>query len=634
MGVDLAGCASWSAALVDRQARVAHADDPSDPVALHHDVHGAAGRRAGTVHDDRASDDQPLERAFALGAGRGGGDELGLGAGTREGWSWSGRRRQENEGGDGAKERRGGSTSGHGASLRCESRNRVGWGAAALPQASHAIVVEDHVSEQGRGLISGRAGGLPLGWRILASAARAWASSPSMRARAAASRAASSSSGPLARRNQVGRRRNEEDGQSAGEARRPAGGQRVVGADSVVAEHFRRVLADEDGAVRVQRLGPPLRPPSVDLQVLRGQLLAAPQRVLFGSDDGEAVPQRGRGGRGGGERRQLARQLLVDAGSQRLRSGDQNRERVVVVLGLGQQVGGDQGRVPPSSDSTTSSDGPASKSIPTTPDSSSLAGGHPLVSGAGDDVATGRRRDSVRHGGHCLGAAHCQQPVHPSHRRRRHRLPGGVRRRHPDFAHACRAGRHRRHQDRRRKWEASPWGVAARHSHGHQRVARRSAQHLRANGRSRLQLGLRELLDPARRPLQDEAIRGRQGGERDGHLLLRSEHRRARRQAVPALGALPQRCAAAVPDLGDDLRDPGEEVLRHRRRAGAWGVGRRDPPQERSRRLSGRDAHRNSLAAPLGADTFLRLIFFRRRSISRSTSAHVAPSRASAADRK
>ena len=56
---------------LDGHAREAHGADVRDPVAFHHHVGGAVGRRARAVDDGHPAQDEPLPRPFALGA-RGG----------------------------------------------------------------------------------------------------------------------------------------------------------------------------------------------------------------------------------------------------------------------------------------------------------------------------------------------------------------------------------------------------------------------------------------------------------------------------------------------------------------------------------------------------------------------------------
>ena len=240
--------------------------------------------------------------------------------------------------------------------------------------------------------------------------------------------------------------------------------------------------------------------------MFRCEFLATPECILFGGDDRETVAQ-GRDRRlGGGEIGKLAGQFLFNALDERGVGGDQDRQGDRIVLGLGQQVRRDKGRVARFVGKNGQLRRTGQQVDPDDSGEQELCGGHPLVPRPHHHITPGHRRRPVRHGGNGLRPPHRQQPPHPRHRPRGHHFAGRVRRGQPDLVDTRHPGRHGRHEHRRRQGKAPPRRVAPGHPDGHQTVAGPAPLHHHVHRSRRLQLGAGEVLDPAGGALQHLAI--------------------------------------------------------------------------------------------------------------------------------
>jgi hypothetical protein len=133
------------------------------------------------------------------------------------------------------------------------------------------------------------------------------------------------------------------DGEAGGEARRAVGRERVVRTRHVVAERRAALGADEQAARARDARGERLRRLPHELQVLGRQRLREGQGGVEPGGVDEHLRPAGHGRAGGEQRLDLA----ADGVEQRAVVGDGGDERVRAVLGLGQQVEGDEARVGP-----------------------------------------------------------------------------------------------------------------------------------------------------------------------------------------------------------------------------------------------------------------------------------------------
>ena len=182
---------------------------------------------------------------------------------------------------------------------------------------------------------------------IRARTASTWAARSSAPPRASMCGATAASAGPVVL-DQVDAAQERQHGQAAGVPRGPAGGQHVVGAGQVVAERHRRVRADEDRARRCGPGGPPRRRCSVWISRCSGAQAsdtASAASMLVHQHAGGLPGQRGRDPLPVPGRRHPGGQRPADPVGQPLVGGDQQAGGQRVVLGLGDQVRGDQVRV-------------------------------------------------------------------------------------------------------------------------------------------------------------------------------------------------------------------------------------------------------------------------------------------------
>jgi hypothetical protein len=120
----------------------------------------------------------------------------------------------------------------------------------------------------------------------------------------------------------------------------------VVGSSTIVTEDLGRVVAEEKSTVVLEVLLVLIGVAHVDFQVLRGNNISKLKSGLDrANNDGEAVLQSILGGLGSRERLELLSNLSVDRINDRLGGSDQNCSSIIVVLSLGEKVGGDNGRV-------------------------------------------------------------------------------------------------------------------------------------------------------------------------------------------------------------------------------------------------------------------------------------------------
>jgi hypothetical protein len=126
------------------------------------------------------------------------------------------------------------------------------------------------------------------------------------------------------------------DADRRAEARLSAGGQQVVGARQVVADGDRRVVAEQDHAGVVDRLGGHLGPLYGEDQVLGRQLVHDGQGFIeiLGDDRRASGRQRVPGGSRLAELLELLGELVLDARHDALVVGDQHRAGARIVLDL------------------------------------------------------------------------------------------------------------------------------------------------------------------------------------------------------------------------------------------------------------------------------------------------------------
>ena len=137
------------------------------------------------------------------------------------------------------------------------------------------------------------------------------------------------------------------DPEPAGVARRAAGREDVVRADRLVAVGDRRRLAEEERAVVPHPLEVPARVGGLDLDVLEGVRVGGGERLVVGVDDDDLAvvlprPRRDLGGRQVSSCTAIWRSV---SSRERLRRRDEDGRRGGAVLGLAEQVGGDDHRV-------------------------------------------------------------------------------------------------------------------------------------------------------------------------------------------------------------------------------------------------------------------------------------------------
>ena len=135
--------------------------------------------------------------------------------------------------------------------------------------------------------------------------------------------------------------------QRGGEARGTAGGQHVVRARHVVPHHLRRVAPEKDGARAAHPREQRLRLGHRELQVLRRESVRHVHRLgeAPGEHESAVGSERARRDLPAGQGRELPGRLLLDGVEQRGGGRQQHRARHGVVLGLGEEVGGDEGGV-------------------------------------------------------------------------------------------------------------------------------------------------------------------------------------------------------------------------------------------------------------------------------------------------
>ena len=163
--------------------------------------------------------------------------------------------------------------------------------------------------------------------------------------------------------------------EARGEAGAPGRRQHMVGAGHVVADGLRCVAAEEDGAGAGHGLGQPGGLGHSELQVLGREAIDQRRRLVEGADhDDRAVIAPARGGDVRARQpRQMRRHRLRHTVCERPVVGDEDRLRVAVVLGLGEQVRGDPFRLVGVVGDHQDSEGPAIMSMPTVPKTRRLA---------------------------------------------------------------------------------------------------------------------------------------------------------------------------------------------------------------------------------------------------------------------
>ena len=235
-----------------------------------------------------------------------------------------------------------------------------------------------------------------------------------------------------------------------------AGWQHVIRAGHVVAASLRAQRADEDGAGTGQAAG---RRGAVAHDVFGCQALRQRDRTVEGlrHDDAAVVTKRGRRRAGRG---QLAVDLFRNRQRQAHHRREQDRPGIRIVLGLGDQIGGNPRRVASRGDhrnlarSGEEIDGAVRGDL-------CLRGRHIGIPRSDDLVdrrnrfgAVGERRDG-------MSAADAEQPADPRLERRAHHRRIGPRAHREDFADPGGHGGNRGHQERRRERIAAARHVAA-----------------------------------------------------------------------------------------------------------------------------------------------------------------------------
>ena len=166
-----------------------------------------------------------------------------------------------------------------------------------------------------------------------------------------------------------------EHAETGGEARRARGRQHVIGAADIIADRLGREGAEKDGADVVDAATQRVGVAGDDFQMLgREPIDQRRRRGQAGrqNDRAEIAPARA-GDRLSRQPVELAFDSCGDLAGEPRVVGDQDRLRRLVMLGLRQEIGGDELWVGRKSASTTTSDGPAIMSMPTTPNTRRLA---------------------------------------------------------------------------------------------------------------------------------------------------------------------------------------------------------------------------------------------------------------------
>jgi hypothetical protein len=298
--------------------------------------------------------------------------------------------------------------------------------------------------------------------------------------------------------------------QAAGIASRPPGGQRVIGTGAIVAQHFRRLGANKEAAVVLALARHGLRVARLNFQMLRGQGVADPD-TLRQTDrvDGKTVLQGGLGRgligfRQGGE---LLGQLGVDAVNEVGGGGDENGAGHDIVLRLGQQVGGDHGRIGRVIGQDQDFRRPRQHINAAVPLHQRLGRRDPLIARAANDIA--RRNlylflflvvaianiilvQAVGQGKDRLRPAHAQHHIHARHMGRRQGNGRRSWRGQHDRIASRGPGGAGRHEHRRGQRIAAPGGVATGRGAGRHGVSGPAAGDRHCQVGERFALGQRK----------------------------------------------------------------------------------------------------------------------------------------------
>ena len=204
------------------------------------------------------------------------------------------------------------------------------------------------------------------------------------------------------------------DPQRRGEARGPGGGEDVAGAGDVVTHRLGGVGPEEHGAGGLH-LGQGLPGPADhELEVLGGEGVGDLEGGVEVRDEDRRPLLQGRLGDGPArEGGQLLAERRLHRVEQRRVGGHQDRDRPGVVLGLGQEVGGDEvgpGRVVGDHQDLA---GPRLHVHVAGPADQALGGGDVGVAGADDLVDPGHGLGAVGERRHRLGPADAEHPVDP-----------------------------------------------------------------------------------------------------------------------------------------------------------------------------------------------------------------------------
>ena len=186
-----------------------------------------------------------------------------------------------------------------------------------------------------------------------------------------------------------------------------------------------------------------------DLEVFGGEAIADGRGLLEAvGDDHEPVSEGGAGDVAGRQVCELASEREVDGVGQRRIGGDQHRQRVGVVLGLGEEIGRHHSRIRAcvgENDQLRR----ARQHVDADVARHQLLGRRdPAIAGTDHDIARWRSTDAVGQRGDRVGAANRQQPVGTGHRRGRKTDLRRTRRRHPDLGHSSGPGGDGGHQHR------------------------------------------------------------------------------------------------------------------------------------------------------------------------------------------
>ena len=187
----------------------------------------------------------------------------------------------------------------------------------------------------------------------------------------------------------------------------------MVGSGKVIAQGFGAVAAQEDGAGVFDLVQIVKGLVHADLQVLRGDLvgdLHGGVQVVSHDDLAIGVD----GGAGDFLPAELG-QLLLDGGlngpGQRLAVGDEDGGGVLVVLGLAEQVGGDDAGVTLAVGDDQDLAGTGHHVDADLAEDLLLGLGHELIAGADDLIHAGHTLGAVSQGGYGLCPAHAEDAV-------------------------------------------------------------------------------------------------------------------------------------------------------------------------------------------------------------------------------